>query len=510
MKKFLKELKQSLTGRSGWRTLVSSIAIAAAIMLNLLLYALTSSFGLYIGGAGKGDLELVSLSGDTDPIFSEAIERGKEITVTFCRSEEQLEADSAGKFVLKTARLLEEKYPELLTLRFVNVLTGVDHESGERFDISKYTVDLEGKAVALNSGSVIFSSGENYRVVTDTSTSLGYSSFFGIGSSGSVYSYNGEEVMVSMMAWVLRDAHPTVYFTKGHGETIDVAFANLLTCLGYNIDTVDLSRVLMKDLERAAAVIISNPSSDFESSEEGSEIKSELDKLEEYINGGGRLYASIDPYSRELRELEKTLSGFGFTLLGGRDESGIFARDIIKDSASSTTLDGLTYVTSLGSGDAAASLSGVIGKYTSGDVLLSQCSVIALSGGAEALLLSSRQSSSLRGDALTDDGGNYCAAAIATDVGEGGTVFVTSGAFLASGDLLSSHSYANREFVISLFDEYFDAPTAPYGCNTVLTSRTALQNLTMSAARTYTVILMAIPVALAAVGAVIIIKRKNR
>lgn len=509
MKKFLNGLKQSLTGRSGWRTLLVALVCAGAIMLNLLLYALTSSFGLYVGGAGRGDLESVGVSGDTDALFAEAIERGKKITVTFCRSEEQLEADSAGKFVLKTARLLEEKYPELLTLRFVNVLTGVDHESGERFDVSKYTVDLDGKATTINTGTVIFSSGDNYKVVTDTATSLGYSSFFGIGSSGSVYSYNGEEVMVSMMAWVLRDAHPTVYFTKGHGETMDVAFANLVTCLGYNIDTVDLSRVLEADLERAAAVIISNPRSDFESSEGGSGVTSELEKLENYVAGGGRLYVSLDPYSRELRELEKTLSGFGFTLLGGVDDNGIFARDIIKDAADATSLDGLTFVTSLGSGDAAARLGGIMSKYSNGGVLVSQSSVIELSGNAEALLVSSNQSSSLRGDEATDNGGGYCTAAISTDA-NGGTVFVTSGVFLASGDLLATQSYANREFVISLFDEYFDAPTAPYGCNTVLTNRTTLQNLTMSTARTYTVLLMLIPAALAVVGAVITIKRKNR
>ena len=511
MKKFFTNIKERLTGKSGWRTLLLSAVLATAVMLNVLLYALTSTFGLYFGGSGKGDLELVSLTGDTDSLFAEAIERKKEITITFCRSEEQLEQDDAGKFVIKTARLLRDKYPELLKLRFVNIITQLDHESGERVDILKYSVDLDGKETALNSGSVIFSSGDNYKVITDTSTSLGFSTFFGIGSSGGVYSYNGEEVMVSMMAWVLKDERPPViYFTKGHGETIDVSFANLLTCLGYQVDTVDLSRSKQEDIDRAAAIIISNPRSDFESSEEGSKIDSELDRLEKYVNGGGRLFVSLDPYSRELTELEATLRGFGFDLLGGKNENGIFARDIIKDTANATSLDGMTFVTELGSGSAASTLLGVMSKYTPGSVLLSQSSVISLSGRAEPLLVSSSASSSLRGDVTTDDGGAYTAAAIATDLGEGGTVFVTSGVFLASGDLLSSQSYANREFVIALFDEYFDAPTAPYGCNTVLTDRSSLQNLTMRAARTYTAILMAIPVALAVVGAVIIIKRKNR
>ena len=50
----------------------------------------------------------------------------------------------------------------------------------------------------------------------------------------------------------------------------------------------------------------------------------------------------------------------------------------------------------------------------------------------------------------------------------------------------------------------------PYGCSPVYRRDAVLENLTMKTARIYTVIILSIPVALAAVGAVITVKRKNR
>ena len=49
----------------------------------------------------------------------------------------------------------------------------------------------------------------------------------------------------------------------------------------------------------------------------------------------------------------------------------------------------------------------------------------------------------------------------------------------------------------------------PYGCNIVSTDTTTLQNLTMREAKIYTAVILAVPVLLAVLGAVLIIKRKN-
>ena len=50
----------------------------------------------------------------------------------------------------------------------------------------------------------------------------------------------------------------------------------------------------------------------------------------------------------------------------------------------------------------------------------------------------------------------------------------------------------------------------PYGCNSVIFDDGTLENLTMGQAKLYTVLLIAIPAVLAAVGIFVMIRRKNR
>ena len=82
--------------------------------------------------------------------------------------------------------------------------------------------------------------------------------------------------------------------------------------------------------------------------------------------------------------------------------------------------------------------------------------------------------------------------------------------YLAVSDSLVSRGYSNKDFVYALLEKFFESGTAPYGCNDVLYETDTLENLTMRNARIYTAVIMAIPAALAIVGAVIIVKRRQR
>ncbi|MBR2344021.1 MAG: Gldg family protein [Clostridia bacterium] len=506
MKNFFKKMKGALTGRGGQSALITALVVLLVVIVNVFLYSLGTALRWYKRYTPTDDL---SLMGDTDALFAEAIEDGREITITFCRSEGEMWAHSSGKYVINTARLLQEKYPTLLRLRFVNIITMRDHETEERVDLNKYRTDMNGNETVINSTSVIFSSGDNYRVITDTVSSLGYSDFFGINSSGAVYAYNGEEIISSMMSWVLTDEHRTVYFTKGHGETADVTLTNLISCLGFYVDVIDLSHHSVP--EDAAAVVISNPKNDFERAAAGSsiKIKAELERLDEYLLSGGRLLAAFDPYSKRLPKLEAFIAECGIVLSGGTDADGVYCRDIIKDSALSVNTAGTTFVTEPGSGEAAQRLASVVSKYSADKVLVSECSALTLSGGAEALLVSSGSSEATRGDETVSSDGGFATVALA-DYGEaGGSVCVSSTVLLTTGDVMASSGYANRTFVIALLDELTDAPCTPYGCNIVSTDTTTLQNLTMREAKIYTAVILAVPVLLAVLGAVLIIKRKN-
>ena len=153
MKEFLKGLGRRVTGRKGIGNTVTVAIIIAVIMLNILAYTLTNAFGLYFYSPETDDL---TISGSTDELFANATLIGKKVTVTFCYAEDKLEKHDTGSFVLNTARQLEERYPELIELRFVSLLTKMD-ESGRIVDFDKY---LDGGKNNLKQSSVIFECGE--------------------------------------------------------------------------------------------------------------------------------------------------------------------------------------------------------------------------------------------------------------------------------------------------------------------------------------------------------------
>jgi hypothetical protein len=133
--------------------------------------------------------------------------------------------------------------------------------------------------------------------------------------------------------------------------------------------------------------------------------------------------------------------------------------------------------------------------------------------GAAPLLISGASSSTHAGGEQTDSAGGYAVAAYskrAAADGKESTVFVIPTAYITASDAFISESYSNKDFIYSVLEVLFDSNPTPRGCNTVTYRTRILENLTMGRAKTYTVIILAIPVLLAVFGAVTIIRRKNR
>ena len=56
----------------------------------------------------------------------------------------------------------------------------------------------------------------------------------------------------------------------------------------------------------------------------------------------------------------------------------------------------------------------------------------------------------------------------------------------------------------------FDGGDMPYGCTPVVYDTEILENLTLGTKILYTAMIMAVPAAIAIVGAVIVVRRRNR
>ena len=89
-------------------------------------------------------------------------------------------------------------------------------------------------------------------------------------------------------------------------------------------------------------------------------------------------------------------------------------------------------------------------------------------------------------------------------------MFLCASIFFADTEAMVTNGYSNKDFLYSLFDVSFEKGEMPYGCNSIIFDTGILENLTMEAKRWYSVLLLAIPAALAAWGLVVTIRRKNR
>lgn len=493
---------------------VTALVICVVMVFNAMLFAATELFGWSF--SYKTELDY-SLSGNTDELFEEAISDGKKVKISFCMAEDEVKIHTTGSEVYKTVKSFAERYDGFIELDYINIITR-RNKDGDLVNLSKYQTpqtELEEEnseeiKTPIYRTSVIFECGDNYRVLTDA-TSTGFAYFYSLDSNRNIIAYNGEEVTASMVSWVIADEHKKAYITTRHGEQADPSFFNMLSSAGYVIGEVDLRENKVPD--DADLLIISNPKSDFEAARPGIKTYAEIDRLRAYAHRGGSIFVSLDPHVKKLSVLEGFLKEHGITFSSTENENAPSTRNIVKDLRNAIPTDRFTFVADYADSPLADSISDKTAKYGSGKVLLKLVAALELSGNAKPLLLSSSSSQLESNGRTVSSTGNYVVAAYSETSNSNGKtarVFVMPTIYAAVADSLTSNNYSNKDFLYALFENFYGADGMPYGCKSVFYDSQILENLTMGTAGVYTAIIMFIPVAIAAVGAVVLIKRKNR
>ena len=503
MSKFKPSFKKIVNNDDFSATVLIAVVVSAVVFINVIIYTLASTFGWYFTKVKEEDFSISESGAD---MFSDAMSKGLEVEVIFCMYETDVQNHDTGSFVLKTAKEFEEKYPDFINLRFVNIITKMEDDGRTPFDVTPYQKDMRGEDTFLNKTSIIFRCGSNYRVLTDYYTGVGYADFYTLNSDLSMSSYNGEEVFAAMIGWVLSSNHGTAYVTVGHGETASVTLHNNLTCAGYYVEELNLRSGEIP--EDGSLVVISNPRNDFEKAAEGSGLRSEIERLRAFADRGGSFVVFVDPEAPKLHNLEGFVSEFGISIRENTDGE----RLTVKDNSNAITTDGFTLVAEYSQEEPAASMLGKTEKY-GGSVIIKDVAPLELSGGAKAVLLSSATSVAEAGGNTVDKSGSYPIAAVSykeNDEGARAEMFVCPSIYFSATDAMITNGYSNKDFLYSLYDVCFEQGNMPYGCNSVIFDDGTLENLTMGAARWYTVLLIAIPAAIAAFGLVVTIRRKNR
>lgn len=513
MKNFKEKCLKFLRGEKTTGAAITALLIGAVIALNAIVYALTVGFGLYFTPTEELDM---SISDASDEKFSSY--EGEGVDVIFCRPSSTFDDEKGTQdqtfFFHKTAKEFEKRYPNLVNIKYVNVLTKRMEPDNKVFErLTEYQKNDKGEIeYPLYQSSIIFDYPTNnkHRVVTDAASAAFYAD--PNSDSESYQAYVGEEVFSSMLSWVLSKDTKKAYFTTYHGESTEVYFASMLACAGYEFDVLDLRKQAIPD--DAALLVISNPTQDFEKAADvqGAPV-SEMDRLKDYLDKGGNLYVSLDPYANKLRNIEKLLSDYGISYIE-TEKDGRFLKNIVKDSSDSITTDNFTLLASFADTDYAGKISGVLDKFDSGEVRLRECAALKVEKKAEKLLVSSPSSAIYAGGERTDKSGGYCIGAVAptsnADNTKYGNIFVVSSIYLTANDSLMTKGCANRDFIYSVLEVLFDSNNAPYGCTPIHLNDQTLQNLTMRTARIYTVLILTVPAAIAVVGFIVVRKRKNR
>ncbi len=487
------DLKRVTSDRRFLGTAYFAAILALLILLNVILNAVVSRYSLYLYTEERYEHTV----GDASLSVFRDVPEGEEVRVLFCMAEEKLEGDTVYSLVLNTFRQLAARH-DFIKIEFVNIYL---HPGAVREYTKRKTLSGEEVSYAITEESVILvGEGEgNFRVES-------LSSFFILDSDRLITGYNGEEIAIAGLAWLLAGSHPVVGFTNTHGENFDSmqAFSVMLVAAGYDMLLLDLSEPIPAGVD---LIVIANPRWDLDRSAAGSGIVAELDRLAAFTDGGGSLFVSLDPYAKsELVGLTEFLAARGL----------VATKDVIRDTENSLTYDGYTLLTETASAPFATAVSQRVGAFSSAKAVVSSASAIECrtvgAWSAEPILVSSPSAETYKNGALVSDTGSYPVFAVASKT-EGettSTVFLTSSVYLLANDVLNSSTYRNRATLLASLERAVGRPL-PVGCTILSVGSQRLEGLTMGTARLYAVLLsVAVPLVAVGIGGFITIRRKLR
>ena len=482
----------------GSRRLYGTALIAAVLavlaLVNVIINSFAARYDWYLYTEEKYEHTIGEASYSVLP----ECEEGEGVLVLFCMAKDEILADPMLALVLNTFYQLADRH-DFISIDFKNIYLNPGSVAGYRERVNE---DGEKMEFTINEYSVIFvSKADNtvFRVET-------LQNFFVLDEDQVITSYNGEEFAISCLAWTLRDTHPVAVFTLGHGENQSdmLSFYTTLVAAGYDIKLSNLDEPIPEGVSLVVAV---NPRWDFDRGAEGSGVVTELDHLESFLNGGGTLFVSLDPYAKApLNNLREFLAERGLTA----------TQNVIRDMQESVMPDGYTLVVDYADGAFATGIADRLARFPRGYAVVSEASAIVCKtvGNyvASPILCTSPSSECYSNGELVDAAGSYPVYAVSQGAVEGGTatVFLTTSVFFLANDVLDSSGYKNRDVVLASLEAATGMP-APVGSNVLTIDNMRLENLTIGKARIYAIITaVAIPLAVAAVGTVIVIRRKRR
>ncbi len=280
--------------------ILTAVTVAAVVIINAIFSSLAYKNNWYI------DLTKDKLFGLTDAGRAMLDEIDDEIVIHFCMPYDQLEADGATKMVFELVKEMASSYDNI-TYDYIDIISNPTA-------INKYKTTT---ATNIPLDSIIVESGTEFRV-------FALRAMFTMNNQNVVWAFNGEKKLITAFSQITQAETPIAYFTTTHGEYITPEMTELFYDAGYIPMPIDLTK---EDFDPdGRLLVISNPIYDFEGiSEDTAGRKSEIEKIDDFLDEFNSVMVFTDPDTGDLPELYEFLSEWGIS----------FDNAVLKDPSSS-------------------------------------------------------------------------------------------------------------------------------------------------------------------------------
>ena len=286
------------------------IFIAAIIVFNVIFTALSNKYGFFVD---MTDNSMYSLSEETKNLLADVREP---VRIIFMSPEEDIVTGVYTSLIWNLAKSLEREF-DFITVDYIDTISNPG---------------LSSKYTTTTAESVFMTDVVVEQVSRGTFLKYSQSAFFMYDDeSGEMLGFNGELKFVSAILQLTAKDEMIMYYTTGHGETMPKALIELFTNAGFKAKQIDLAH---EDLDDDARVlIIYDPTYDFIGTAAEDGAKSEIDKIDDFLDAFGNLMVFVNPDTPALPDLYEFLEEWGISYKQST---------IVKDKASSLTTDGYT------------------------------------------------------------------------------------------------------------------------------------------------------------------------
>lgn len=186
--------------------------------------------------------------------------------------------------------------------RYSQLTNKIDFQYIDIYKNQSMLTKYQQKGESITAGDIIFECDDNYKIINISSV------VSNISENQGLYSFDLEAKMTSAILSVTgKTTQNKFYFLTGHGEQKTSNFDSIISDKDNKIETIS---ILTQDIPDDANVLVTvTPTSDF--------TEDECDKIDRFLDNGGKLMVLYTPGLDNCVNFEKYLSEWGITPVHG-------------------------------------------------------------------------------------------------------------------------------------------------------------------------------------------------